>query len=134
METYQELKAKHKQKLNNFEGIFFAFSQTQFDEGMKKIGLSSDEKEKILSLGGGGFILKTRRENFYNMFKIFRTEMQKALKDDAFLLDALAYELYNYKYCITGNINDALDVLSLNFTDVPEHIMQLTKTLAGDKN
>ena len=29
-----------EQKLNNFKGIFFAFSDEQFKEGMQKIGLT----------------------------------------------------------------------------------------------
>ena len=35
-ETYQELNARQQGELNAFEHIFFAFSNKQFEEGLKE--------------------------------------------------------------------------------------------------
>lgn len=44
METYQELKQRHQTEVNNFtDGVFWAFSDEQFTEGMKSIGLTINE-------------------------------------------------------------------------------------------
>jgi len=50
--------------LDNFEGLFFAFNTEQFKEGMHGVGLTAEETDKILSIGHGGYLLKTRKEAF----------------------------------------------------------------------
>ena len=70
----QEIKAKEKEEvktnpLDNFEGLFFAFGNEQFKEGMESVGLTIDDIDKILSIGAGGYILKTRKEAFKHAMK-----------------------------------------------------------------
>ena len=120
--TYSELKQIHSEESNSFEGIFFAFSNKQFEEGMQKIGLNPEDTKKIYSLGGGGYILKTRNQAFKDMFKRNQSEMSEAKKDNKFLLDALTYELCNHEYCITWDSEDALRVLNLKREDIPNEI------------
>jgi hypothetical protein len=50
--------------LDNFDGLFFAFNTEQFKEGMEKVGLTENDTGKILSIGHGGYLLKTRKEAF----------------------------------------------------------------------
>jgi len=76
---YQNLKYRHQQEVNNFP-MFFAFSNAQFEEGMNKLGLEASETDKILSLGGGGYLLKTDRPAFKEMFDRHQKEMQEASK------------------------------------------------------
>ena len=49
-----------KNPLDDFEGMFFAFNNEQFAEGMSKVGLEKDDVSKIVSIGAGGYVLKDR--------------------------------------------------------------------------
>ena len=100
---------------NKFEGMFFAFNDEQFSEGMKKVGATS--KKEIFSIGYGGFILKTQNKAFSEMLNKHDEEMKTLQADEKELIDAIAYELSNHEYCITGNPQDALDALGLDEVD-----------------
>ena len=64
-EVKEEKKPEAKKNpFDNFEGLFFAFNNDQFKDGMEKVGLTIDDVNKILSIGHGGYILKSRREAF----------------------------------------------------------------------
>lgn len=49
-----------KNPFDDFDGLFFAFNNQQFAKGMRKIGLSETETDKIVSIGAGGYLLKER--------------------------------------------------------------------------
>jgi len=115
---YNELKEKNAKELNDFDGIFFAFSNEQFIEGMKKLGLNEDDKDKVCSFGSGGIILKSRSKAFNDMFKRNSSAMEEALKKPDFLLSALSYELSNHEFCITYNYEDTFDALGLTIDDI----------------
>ena len=116
--TYQEHLKKQEKKHREYKDIFFAFNDEQFNEGMKSLGLKPDDYDKILRIDGGGFILKATRDKFHECFLSSNDELQSLLQDDAFLLDALKYELCNHEYCITYNYTDALETLNLTFEDL----------------
>jgi len=148
---YRELKQKHRDELDNFKGIFHAFTDAQFEEGLKKLGLElEDAKEKVAQMYAGSsvlknrrnakgqygqygqyyvdeaigsFILKNRRDAFDSMLNAHRTEKQELLKDEQFLSRALTYELCNHEYCYTSDTTDALEELGLKYNDVPKDIM-----------
>jgi hypothetical protein len=111
MENYQELKARQATELNDFEGIFFAFNNEQFKEGMEKIGLSIEDTKQIFSLGAGGYIRKDRSEAFHAMFKRHADEKKESRKQEKYLFESLVYELHNHEFCITLDPADALDAL-----------------------
>lgn len=82
-ETYKEMQQRHQKEVNEFEGMFFAFSNKQLKEGLEKVGLNENDTDKIYSIDGGGFIRKDRSEAFHAMFKRQREEakaLRKALK------------------------------------------------------
>lgn len=116
--THAGLKAKHREEMNGFEGIFFAFSNEQFAEGMAKVGLADNETDKIYKLIAGGFILKTRSKAFREMLDRHDAEMKAFRKDQKNLFDALVYELKNHEYCITYDVSDALNALGLTKDDI----------------
>ena len=117
MNLYQNLKDQHQQEVNNFP-MFFAFSNSQFEEGMQKLGLTSTDTDKILSLGGGCYLLKTDRPVFKEMFDRHQKEMKEARANDQFLYDAFDYELGNHEYCITWDVEPTLDALGLTKEEV----------------
>jgi hypothetical protein len=55
----REVKSKQQQEINDFP-MFFAFSEAQFNEGMKELGLRPSDTDKVCRLGWtGGFFLRT---------------------------------------------------------------------------
>lgn len=130
METYNQFKKRHSEEMNNFEEIFFAFSNQQFKEGMEKLGLNEKDTQKVYSIGNGGIILKEKAKEFHAMINRFSNELKENLKNDDFLLDALSYELANHEYCITYDLTDTLDCLELELKDIKPEILKLAKQSA----
>lgn len=122
-ETYQELKARQAEELNKFEGIFFAFNNEQFKEGMEKIGLTIEDTKQIFSLGSGGYIRKDKSEAFHAMFKRHSDEKKTRKQEEKFLLESLVYELRNHEFCITLDPSDALNALGYNKEDIDPKIL-----------
>lgn len=111
--TYRELKEHHQNEINNFP-LMFAFNKRQFAEGCKKLGINPDNaQDELYSLGAGSFVRKTDRERFNSLFDRFDNDIQEALKDYTFAVDAFRYELENHEYCITGDPTAALNTLRL---------------------
>jgi len=83
------------------------------------MGVVEPEKE-LYSIGAGGYVRRVDSDKFYLMFKRLEDELQEALKEPAFLLDALTYELANHEYCYTMDTEPALNALGLSRGDVKE--------------
>jgi len=129
-ERYFQFKKRQQQRVNEFEGLFFAFNSKQFTEGMQKVNLKPDETDKIYSLPvSGGFVRKDRSQALWELIENNDKELQEALKDEEFLLDALIYELRNHEFIINGDIAPALDVLGLTADTVDRDI--LNKAIDG---
>ena len=52
--SYFTLKAEMQKDLEAFP-MQFAFNMKQFEDGMKALGLTKDDTDKIVSIPGGGF-------------------------------------------------------------------------------
>lgn len=125
------MKQRHGKDVNEFTGLFFAFSNEQFKEGLAKIGVSEAQaKEKIYSIGAGGYILKSQSKAFNDMFKRHAGERKELKKQEKSMIDALAYELRNHEYCITYSTVDALDALGWDKQDIPEKVLKAACLLA----
>jgi len=111
--NYQELKKKIQDRYNKFfeENGFFAFDNKQFEEGKEKI--KTPDNADILSIGAGGYIKKSSREEYSNLIKETTKEESDWLQDHENLKQALMYELANHEYHINEDIEDTLDALSL---------------------
>lgn len=58
---YQEIKDKKQADYNALFtncGVFWAFSNKQFEEGYEKVKPTMAEDEKLVAIGGGGYIPK----------------------------------------------------------------------------
>lgn len=121
MNSYLELKKKHQEEVNNFP-MMFAFSNEQFDEGMKEFGLEPTATDKICSIGAGGFCKKTDAESLHNMFERHDKEMKQAIDDDktgeGFIYEMFYYELSNHEYTYTWNVEDAINSVGLTIDEV----------------
>ena len=79
METMNELKKRHQDEVNNFKGLFFAFSDKQLREGLARVGLEDTDVKKIVSIGAGGYLRKDVSDSFHAMFDR-HTEEAKACR------------------------------------------------------
>lgn len=124
MNDYIELKNLQQERVNDFP-MSFAFSNEQFEEGMKKLGLEIKDTDKVLSIPGGGFIRKTDREKFREMLSTNRKEMDDAIAADetgsGFILNMFRYELDNHECNYTGDPEPALDALGLSLEDIEKN-------------
>jgi len=81
--TYQELNP-----------LLFAFNNKQLQEGCSRLGVVEPETE-LYSIGAGGYVRRADSARFHALVDRLDEELQAAIKDPAFLLDALIYELEN---------------------------------------
>ncbi len=110
MDKYRNYKKSCEEKVNNFP-MMFAFSKSQFEEGLSKLGVT---KEEVMSIGAGGFIRKSDMKSFETLMDDLDLELSKHIKeDDEFVLQMFEYEMGNHEYCITGNDEEVLNVCGL---------------------
>lgn len=114
---YLYLVNAHQQEINDFR-IMWAFSDEQFAEGMRKLGLQEMDTDKIVTIGGGGFLKKADVPAFEEMMQRHEDERKAAFKDDDFAYDAFLYELGNHEFCITYEYEPTLSALGLTEEEV----------------
>lgn len=114
LNEYLKFKKESEDRVKNQKGLFFAFSNEQFQKGLESVGAS--EQNKVVSLGAGGYILKSEFDDFNIFFEKRQEQLEKNLKDDNdFARQAFEYELCNHEYCITQDDTDALDALGIDY-------------------
>lgn len=121
MNKYEEIKNKHQKEVNAFP-IQFAFSSSQFENGMKKLGLTVKDTNKIVNIGVGGFIRKTDLASFKEMLTRQYEEHNNLVQEDktgeGYIKDMFIYELENHEYSYTGQLDAALDALNLKYDTI----------------
>ncbi len=122
METYQEQKRRHAAEFNAFDGIFFAFSNEQMKEGIEKHGVN--ESNRVVNIGAGGFVLKSRLQEFKDLLKRQENERHALKQDIKEMTEALIYELQNHEYCVTGDPTAALESLDLTVDTIDKDILK----------
>lgn len=80
MEIMSELKRRHKNEVDNFKGLFFAFSDKQLREGLVRVNLEETDISKIVSIGSGGYLRKDVRDSFWAMFSRHKEEARDCRK------------------------------------------------------
>jgi hypothetical protein len=102
--------------------VFFAFSESQLEEGLKK---TNTKREDLVSMGMGGFIPKVNVKEYHrrsNELMEWFGEETKKIKAEKII----EYELSNHECYYTGDITDALEVLKVHgFTH--EQVLEVYK-------
>lgn len=117
MNLYRKLKDRQQERMNAFLNryAFFAFSKEQYAAGLQKFGLSPDAAEGLISISGGGYLLKDKAAEFYKLLEKTGAERQAALDDPEagaqFAFDMFRYELANHEYGYTGDAAETLAAL-----------------------
>lgn len=119
MNKYMELKNKIQKEVDEFP-MGFAFSNEQFEKMKEELGVKEDSE--LLSIGAGGFIRKTDKETFNELFNNKAKRIDEAIAEDktgeGFIKDMFLYELANHEYCITYDLEDTLYALDLTYDEV----------------
>jgi hypothetical protein len=110
--VYVQAKENKHERFNNFE-MFFAFDNKQFEKGLEKLEVNSDE---IVSIGMNGFIRKSDVTAFNEMMESFRDEHIKNMKNDDYVYHMFKYEMSNHEYIITYDDEEVLSAC-----DIDEH-------------
>ena len=111
MTKYTEFKKIQEEMVGKFPQ-FFAFSNEQLEEGLKKLGA---KKEEIVSTGFGGFIKKADVKAYQELWETIGKQEEEFLKDAKNLFEALLYELGNHEYAYTYEKEDTLSCLNLKW-------------------
>lgn len=121
MNLYKVLKEKQKKEIDDFPFIF-AFTNEQLEEGLKKYGLTMNDRDKICNLGSGIFMQKKDIELYKDMSNRHNQEIQNEIANDKtgenFVKDMFKYELQNHEYGYTLEIEDTLEALNLTIDDI----------------
>lgn len=119
MNKYMELKNKIQKEVDEFP-MGFAFSNEQFEKMKEELGVKEDSE--LLSIGAGGFIRKTDKDAFNELFNNKAKRIDEAIAEDktgeGFIKDMFLYELANHEYCITYDLEDTLYALDLTYDEV----------------
>lgn len=113
--TYQEIKQKRETDTNNLFtslGVFWAFSNEQFKEGLVKLA----EGEKLADIGAGGFIPKHNVEALIQGMKDIDDTFKNAIKENKARETHILYELNNHEAYYTGSIDDTMRTLGDDYT------------------
>jgi hypothetical protein len=112
---YQNIK-KEKEKMTTelFEkcGVFFAFSDKQFDENKTPL----KEGEKYVSIGGGGYMPKGSIKAFEEGMKAINSYGKQKVKKGNLQETEILYELQNHECFYTGDISDVVDLFEGTYT------------------
>ena len=112
---YVNLQDKHQAEYDAFPMIF-AFSNEQFEQGLKKLDATPKE---IVSLGYGTYIRKADISDFEKMVTRLNNEKSEMLNNnDRYLYQAFLYELANHEYGYTYDIEPTLQALNLTADQV----------------
>ena len=111
---YSEFKAKQAAEMNEFP-MGFAFSDKQLNELLEKWDCKKDD---LCSTGAGCIMRKTDSKALDDLYRKLSAEQVEAMKDDAFLTEAIRSELSNHEYIYTSDNTDALRALGLTQKDL----------------
>ena len=115
--TYLELKRKHQDELSKFP-LFFAFNESQFEDGMNKLGLKPSETDKINRINACCYCKKSDSKSYKNMYKRFALEKWEALKDDNYVLEMFQCEMKNHEYDLTHDDKEVIEACGLDMFEM----------------
>jgi len=128
---YSTAKELIQKRVNNFPMVF-AFNNEQFDKAMKDLGIKDwteeNLKDKIVSIGGGGYIKKDMVEEYKNLWFNIDKDIKRYLEEsDENFIDAIKYELSNHEYGYTHDLEPALEALGLIYNELSNKQKELVE-------
>lgn len=100
IKRYNDL--KEEMRTHNFDGIFFAFSEKQFDEGLNSIKHLMKDGEKVVSFCSGGYGLR----EYVQKMNDYYDKMNNIIAEECDPQEVYCYE-YNNHECMYGYNGDS---------------------------
>lgn len=116
MKTIHEHIKEKETKINallNECGVFWAFSNQQFIEGMKENPIP--EGEKYRKLGGGGYYPAKNADKLFTGTKEIEDKFYSDLTPEQ-MIQYVEYELHNHECFYTGDLEPVYDLFDGRFT------------------
>ena len=122
MESYRQMQKRHQKEMNSFP-IAFAYSDQQFDDGMRMLGLDPSETDKVCTPFHAAFLRKTDLPALLEMFKRHSKEERDAFikNEDDWAYHAFRYELANHEYSYTGDYEPALEACGFTLEELKQY-------------
>ena len=124
---YKQLKSRIQKEIDEFP-IYFAFGNEQFEELLRKLGLSENEDsenfyaKKLVRVGSFGVVLREDAPRLTKMMEDHTQQIREQIAKDktgnGFIKDMFEYELRNHEYGYTGDSTDAVEALGLTFEEI----------------
>lgn len=128
MENYKQLKARHTKEINEFYGLFFAFDNETFYKRLADFGYSNAKelnlKEIVVYIGAGGYLIKSKVQDWNDLYKKQDKELKEFKKHEKELIKGIVYEMFNHEFCITYDMQDALDCFSLKYSELDKNFIK----------
>jgi hypothetical protein len=115
MNTILDLKKERENKhsiLFKSVGLFFAFSNTQFEESKTTL----KEGDKYVSIGAGGYLPKSNVDEFLKGMSEISKWYKKEIKNNKASEKEVAYELSNHECFYTNDISDVVEMFKGIYT------------------
>lgn len=115
--TLEQLKKEKSEAINKLFsdcGVFFAFSDKQFEEGKTKCQIHAGEK--LASVGGGGFVRLEKADELKAGVDSILAKYNEDVKAFGLRKDLIRYELFNHEAFYTYDITSTVEALGEGFT------------------
>ena len=125
MNQCHEMTKRHQDEVNAFP-MFAAFNEAQLEEGMRKLGINPNprNRSKITSIGYGMYVRKSDVDALREMLRSHSKEKADAIAADltgeTFIKDMFVAEMENHEYAYTMDLTDTLHALGLTRSQVFE--------------
>jgi len=116
MKTVAELKEERQEKnseLFNKVGLFWAFSNEQFEEGKTPL----KEGDKYVSIGMGGYLPKSNVEAFTSGLEEIKKWYNEEIKKNKAEKAEIIYELNNHECFYTHDISGVVSMFAGTYTE-----------------
>lgn len=118
------MKQRHQKDLDDFP-YFVAITKEQFKEKCKELGLSKQDKEKLLILKNGACMKKENLKSWGDMLIRHQQEKDTLIKNDrtgtGFIYDMFFSELNNHEYGYTFDDIDTIESLGYSREDIEKN-------------
>lgn len=121
MNAYTEMKKRHQEEVNALP-MYWAFSDVQFDQQLRELGLTRNDTGKLCKTFGGGFCLASDAQMIADTLRGHRREMEEAISadetGDGFIKDMFMYELRNHEYTYTCEVEETVEACGFTMEQV----------------
>lgn len=134
MVTYNDIKNKMEHDTNELFrslGVFWAFSNEQFTKGFEEIKPKMADGEKIVSIGGGGYLPKSKARALFDGIESIEKTFKASIKENKARQKHILYELNNHEAFYTCRLDEALQALGEDYTDA--EVMEVYKKYKAKK-